>query len=423
MISAFDLFSLGIGPSSSHTVGPMRAGAMFVSDLKQAGLLSAVASLKIALYGSLALTGVGHHTPQALLLGLEGADCETVDTASVEPRFAGIKQAGKIVLGRDTATSGAGKGGGAQEATFVYERDMTWHWDQRLPLHSNGLRLTVFDAQGDMLATNACYSIGGGFVVNGALATANSAPEALAGVQPRSIHEEPEEDAAADDDDGDRDAGATASSPAPAQQKATEETGPIIVSDGSTAGAETAELAALAPATKERLDAQAHPVDVLENVFYKSIRREDATAERRHGQEENAGSSNGDLPLISRDAAEADTDKAKAGKNAAAAGEDGGGAAPGLIPYPFHNAASLLALSKRHNLTIAQIVYQNELSFNSPAKIREKVSRTLPANGAFRKEVCVQLTPSPQRSSASGMRWIARSTRASGPPSRCFLAH
>ena len=74
VISMFDLFSIGIGPSSSHTVGPMRAGAIFVQDLRDSGILSSVASIKLALYGSLAATGKGHMTPQALLLGLEGAD-------------------------------------------------------------------------------------------------------------------------------------------------------------------------------------------------------------------------------------------------------------------------------------------------------------------------------------------------------------
>lgn len=119
VISMFDLFSIGIGPSSSHTVGPMRAGAIFVSDLRDKDLLSSVARIKLALYGSLAATGKGHMTPQALLLGLEGADCETVDTEAVPTRFKSIVESKSITLGRDTATQWP-----AQQVSFDYDRDL-----------------------------------------------------------------------------------------------------------------------------------------------------------------------------------------------------------------------------------------------------------------------------------------------------------
>ena len=308
VISTFDLFSIGIGPSSSHTVGPMRAGAIFVSDLKQAGLLNKVKSLKVSLFGSLALTGAGHHTPQALLLGLEGADCETVDTEMVGPRFEGIKKAGSIVLGRDFEKELP------QEAKFVYEKDLTWHWDQRLPLHSNGLRITVFDDEGSMLATNDYYSIGGGFVINGKLATATS-PDGINLSPPSSIHD-------------------------PAHSEDSPEAGDAA--------------SALAPPEK---DQHSHPVDLTENAFYKEIRREEATAERKHGQGQDASSN---VPLL--------LDK-----------DDGQAKAPQEkhIPFPFRNAANLLSLSKRHNLTIAQIVYENELTWYTPAQIREKVNDTV----------------------------------------------
>ncbi len=163
VISTFDLFSIGIGPSSSHTVGPMRAGNIFVADLAEANLLQRVNRIRVAIYGSLALTGEGHMTPSALLLGLEGADVETVDTAYVPKRFTEIKTAKKLFLGHGL------KGGTGTEIAFDYERDFKWEWSRKLPLHSNGMRLTVFDAEGDMLATNDFYSVGGGFVVNGAL--------------------------------------------------------------------------------------------------------------------------------------------------------------------------------------------------------------------------------------------------------------
>ncbi|GAM87582.1 hypothetical protein ANO11243_056090 [Dothideomycetidae sp. 11243] len=154
VISTFDLFSIGIGPSSSHTVGPMRAGNIFINDLKEANVLPKVAKIHVSLYGSLALTGEGHMTPSALLLGLENENVETVDTSYVSTRFDDIKVTKKLCLGKD------------REIDFDYERDFRWQWGKKLPLHSNGLRLTVFDADGDMLATNDYFSVGGGFVVN-----------------------------------------------------------------------------------------------------------------------------------------------------------------------------------------------------------------------------------------------------------------
>lgn len=106
VISMFDLFSIGIGPSSSHTVGPMRAGAIFVQALRESNLLGSVAKIKLALYGSLAATGKGHMTPQALLLGLEGADCETVDTESVPIRYEEIVKTKTLTLGKDSPEHG-----------------------------------------------------------------------------------------------------------------------------------------------------------------------------------------------------------------------------------------------------------------------------------------------------------------------------
>lgn len=154
VISMFDLFSIGIGPSSSHTVGPMRAGAIFVSDLREAGLLHNVARIKLALYGSLAATGKGHMTPQALLLGLEGADCETVDTDAVPTRYDEIVRKSRLVLGKDTPEQGD-----PREIFFDYERDLSWMWGKTLPVHSNGMRMSVYHGNGDLLATNDFYSI------------------------------------------------------------------------------------------------------------------------------------------------------------------------------------------------------------------------------------------------------------------------
>ncbi|KIM32812.1 hypothetical protein M408DRAFT_62316 [Serendipita vermifera MAFF 305830] len=153
VISTFDLFSVGVGPSSSHTLGPWRAGRIYVHSLKKFNILERVASIKITLYGSLAATGRGHHTPQAILLGLEDADPVTVDTATVQPRYDFIRERKILNLG------------GAHRINFDIERDMLWRMEQ-LPTHPNGMRFSVFDSNGDLLATNEYYSVGGGFVVN-----------------------------------------------------------------------------------------------------------------------------------------------------------------------------------------------------------------------------------------------------------------
>ncbi|KAJ7126608.1 serine dehydratase alpha chain-domain-containing protein [Mycena crocata] len=154
VISTFDLFSIGVGPSSSHTVGPMRAGKIFCADLKELNLLEKVHNVKITLYGSLAATGKGHHTPQAILLGLEGSDPETIDTGTIPSRY------DTIVAGKSLLLSGH------HRIHYDMDRDMLWRWDQVLKTHPNGMRFSVFDEDGDLLATNEYFSVGGGFVVN-----------------------------------------------------------------------------------------------------------------------------------------------------------------------------------------------------------------------------------------------------------------
>ncbi|UKZ64305.1 uncharacterized protein TrAtP1_005524 [Trichoderma atroviride] len=304
VISTFDLFSIGIGPSSSHTVGPMRAGNIFVADLLAAGLLPKVDRIRVALYGSLALTGEGHMTPSALLLGLESADIETVDTAYVPERFEQIKKDKKLFLGHQLPD---GKG---KEITFDFDRDFKWEWGKKLPLHSNGMRLMVFDKEGYMLATNDLFSVGGGFVVNGAMS--------------------------------------------------------INKADSDSSSATDAGLGLSTEAQG------AHPSDLAENMYYKEIRREDAAGDRRTGQEIKpvgdaaglitSGADGGDAPPL----AKSSTDDASSS-----------GDAHGHQPrYPFRDAKSLLALCDKHNLTIAQIVYENEKSHGyTDDEIRDKLFR------------------------------------------------
>ncbi|RYO81647.1 hypothetical protein DL764_009734 [Monosporascus ibericus] len=313
VISTFDLFSIGIGPSSSHTVGPMRAGNIFVTDMIEAGLLEKVCKMRISIYGSLALTGEGHMTPSALLLGLEGADVETVDTAYVPARFAEIKQQKKLFLGRG---SGDGKG---KEIDFDYDRDFVWEWGKKLPLHSNGMRFRAFDKDGDQLATNDLFSVGGGFVVNGAMSIASTA--------------------------------------APAGQAA---------EDAPSAGNET-----------HGEGSGRHPADLAENLFYKEIRRSDAAGGRKTGSEiKRLGDATDEppvLPATDPDGPKALSPVASATPDTKTVETEGSTRQP---RYPFRDGKSLLALCHKHNLTIAQLVYENEKSHGyTDDEICEKLVR------------------------------------------------
>jgi L-serine dehydratase len=152
-VSVFDIFKVGIGPSSSHTMGPMRAARLFVDDLAAEGLMPRVARVGAQLYGSLALTGRGHCSDRAVLLGLEGDLPETVDTAGVDARLARIRDEGRLRLHR------------GPEIDFDDELDLLFHTDQTLPAHPNGMRFTALAADGEELLRGEYYSVGGGFVV------------------------------------------------------------------------------------------------------------------------------------------------------------------------------------------------------------------------------------------------------------------
>ncbi|KAI0629197.1 L-serine ammonia-lyase [Trametes polyzona] len=247
VISTFDLFSIGVGPSSSHTVGPMRAGKIFIGDLDALGLLDKVRTVKITLYGSLAATGKGHHTPQAILLGLEGSDPETIDTGTIPSRYAAILENKTLLLG------------GRHHITYDMDRDMVWRWDQVLKTHPNGMRFSAFGEDGELLATNEYFSVGGGFVVN----------------------------------------------------------------------------------EKTKVD---------ENLFYKGVDKSVVHGARLHHTHSLS--------------------------EPAAAGAPPQAPDPIQPPYPFVSGDSLLALTRKHNMTIAQIVYDNELHFGySHEDIHEKLMR------------------------------------------------
>ncbi|WP_282704282.1 L-serine ammonia-lyase, partial [Streptomyces sp. CC219B] len=153
-ISVFDLFSIGIGPSSSHTVGPMRAAGMFARRLRNEALLESVASVRCELFGSLGATGHGHGTPKAVLLGLEGDSPRTVNVETAEDRVESIKSEHRLSLL------------GEHEIPFSFDDDLILHRRKTLPYHANGMTIRAHDAQGTELLAKTYYSVGGGFVVD-----------------------------------------------------------------------------------------------------------------------------------------------------------------------------------------------------------------------------------------------------------------
>jgi len=154
-VSTFDLYKIGIGPSSSHTVGPMRAGARFVRRwLEVPGRLQDVTRIRAEVFGSLALTGRGHGTDKAVMMGLEGHMPNQIDPDIIPDALTRIRGDKRIRLG------------GTHEIAFDEKSDLVMNKRQKLPFHTNGMRFTAYDAEGAVIATRDYYSVGGGFVVN-----------------------------------------------------------------------------------------------------------------------------------------------------------------------------------------------------------------------------------------------------------------
>lgn len=153
-LSVFDLFSIGIGPSSSHTVGPMRAARIFASRLKNEGLMAHTTAIRAELYGSLGATGHGHGTPKAVLLGLEGESPRSVDVEFADDRVEQIKSTGRLNLL------------GVHEIDFTFDDDLVLHRRKALPYHANGMTIFAYDREGALVLEKTYYSVGGGFVVD-----------------------------------------------------------------------------------------------------------------------------------------------------------------------------------------------------------------------------------------------------------------
>jgi len=153
-VSLFQIFSIGIGPSSSHTVGPMRAAERFIADIDENGRLDEVANIRIELFGSLAMTGMGHGTDFAVLLGIEGERPESCDPTNVQHRLQFIMNNCTINLH------------GKRTISFHKETDLIFHMGRRLPYHSNAMRFKAFDEFGAELYKQIYYSVGGGFIID-----------------------------------------------------------------------------------------------------------------------------------------------------------------------------------------------------------------------------------------------------------------
>ena len=167
-VSVFDLFKIGIGPSSSHTVGPMRAARLFALRLASEGLLPQTTRVRCQLYGSLAATGKGHGSDKAVLLGLAGHEPDTVDVDAIPHLLAAVRQQSRLsLLGR-------------HEVAFAERDDLQYLRRETLPFHANGMRFTAFDASGAGLMERVYYSVGGGFVVTGEVAVDGSKHKVIA---------------------------------------------------------------------------------------------------------------------------------------------------------------------------------------------------------------------------------------------------
>jgi L-serine dehydratase len=167
-VSVFDLFKIGIGPSSSHTVGPMRAARLFVARLQHENKLADVSRVRCELYGSLGATGKGHGSDKAVLLGLEGHEPDTVDVEAVPSMLEAIRSRGVLRLL------------GSREIAFDEAKDLVFLRRQSLPFHANGMRFVAFDALGAELDARVYYSVGGGFVVSDEVAADGTRHKAIA---------------------------------------------------------------------------------------------------------------------------------------------------------------------------------------------------------------------------------------------------
>jgi len=166
-VSVFDLFKIGIGPSSSHTVGPMRAARLFGLRLQHDGLLDSTVRVQVILYGSLGATGKGHGSDKAVLLGLAGHEPDLVDVEAIPALLDAIRAGDLNVIGQ-------------HRIAFDEAKDLVFKRRETLPFHTNGMRCLAFDAEGNEIANRIYYSVGGGFIVSDEVAADGSKQRSIA---------------------------------------------------------------------------------------------------------------------------------------------------------------------------------------------------------------------------------------------------
>ncbi len=174
-LSIFDLFSIGIGPSSSHTVGPMKAAFVFINTFTEKALTQ-IDRITIELYGSLAFTGKGHGTDQAILLGLEGNHPTTIDPDTIQPRITNILKEQTLTIRQHAIT-------------FNLQKDFLFNFKELLPLHSNGMRFSAYTKENTIVLSKIFYSIGGGFIIDDEVGLANDEPSPIFPFPFRSMRE------------------------------------------------------------------------------------------------------------------------------------------------------------------------------------------------------------------------------------------
>jgi L-serine dehydratase len=167
-VSVFDLFKIGIGPSSSHTVGPMRAARQFVLRLQQAGLLQQTSGVRCWLYGSLGATGKGHGSDTAVLMGLCGHEPDTVEIEAIPTILAGIRSGKSVCLL------------GLHSVPFVERADLNFMRRETLPFHANGMRFVAYGASGEEISNRIYYSVGGGFIISDGVAADGTRQKVIA---------------------------------------------------------------------------------------------------------------------------------------------------------------------------------------------------------------------------------------------------
>lgn len=167
-VSVFDIFKIGIGPSSSHTVGPMRAARLFTKALQDAAVADRVGRVQSEMFGSLGATGRGHGTDVAVILGLSGHEPDTVDVDGIAPAVAEVRSQKSLRLGSK------------RSIPFDEEKDLVLNGAESLPFHPNGMRFTAFDSAGQALLQRVYYSVGGGFVASDEVARNQARQKAIA---------------------------------------------------------------------------------------------------------------------------------------------------------------------------------------------------------------------------------------------------